>query len=52
MSELLNQDIISRVIGASRLGRLRAAGWLEPVERRPQRVLFSPRDVHAALRRL
>ena len=32
--------------------RLVRAGWLVPVERSPSRVLFSVRDVHAALRQL
>ena len=52
MNDLITQRTLSRVIGQSRLQRLRAAGWLEPVERLPGRILFSPRDIHLALSRL
>jgi hypothetical protein len=53
MSEaLLTQHIVAQVLGASRLQRLLRAGWLAPRERTPSRVLFSPRDLHAALQRL
>jgi hypothetical protein len=53
MSEaLLTQHTVSRVIGASRLRRLLRAGWLEPVKSNAYSILFSPRDVHAPLRRL
>jgi hypothetical protein len=49
--DLLTQQTVSRVLGRPRLMRFVRAGWLKPVERSP-RVLFSPRDVHACLRRL
>jgi hypothetical protein len=53
MSEaLVSQHTVSRVIGASRLRRLLRAGWLTPVQRNAYSILFSPRDVHAALTRL
>jgi hypothetical protein len=53
MSEaLLTQRQLSRVIGQTRLRRLLRAGWLSPVGRSGQAILFDPRDVHAALRRL
>jgi hypothetical protein len=53
MSEaLLTQHIVAQVLGASRLQRLLRAGWLAPRERTPSRVLFSQRDLHAALQRL
>ena len=48
---LLNQHTVSRVLGAARVLRFIRAGWLTPVQRSP-RVLYSPRDVHAAIRRL
>jgi hypothetical protein len=50
--DLLTQRTLQKVIGQSRLRRLCAAGWLLPVKRSPGKVLFDPRDVHAALRRL
>jgi hypothetical protein len=40
------------VIGAARLLRLMRAGWIAPVERGPSRVLFSAREVRAAIRRM
>ena len=49
---LLNQHTVSRVIDQSRLRRLMQAGWLRPSIHSPGRVLFSPRDVHLALRRM
>jgi hypothetical protein len=49
---LLTQHTVSRVIGQSRLRRLVRAGWLKPAEHNVHSVLFSPRDVHAALTRL
>jgi hypothetical protein len=49
---LVSQHTVSRVVGASRLQRLLRAGRLAPRERTPSRVLFSQRDVHAALQRL
>jgi hypothetical protein len=52
MDDLLTQTTVRRVIGQSRLARLIAAGWLEPVERRPSRVLYRVSDIHAALSRL
>jgi hypothetical protein len=51
-SGLVTQRRLAEIIGWSRLQRLRAAGWLEPVKRSPSRVLFSPRDIHLALSRL
>jgi hypothetical protein len=52
MDDLISQRTVSRVIGASRLRRLLHAGWIEPVERSPQRVLFRISDIHLALSRL
>src|SRR5258708_25671133 len=53
MSEaLLTQRTLSRVIGASRLRRLLREAWLRPVESNAHSILFSPRDIHAALTRL
>jgi hypothetical protein len=49
---LLTQLTVRRVIGAARLNRLLRAGGLKPVERTPSRILYSPRDIHRALRRL
>jgi hypothetical protein len=49
---LLTQRMLSRVIGATRLRRLVRAGWLVPVQRSPNRVLYRVSDVHAALKRL
>jgi len=50
--ELVPQHIVIQVIGWSRLRRLLHAGWLKPVERSPQRVLFAQRDLHLALTRM
>jgi len=53
MSEvLLTKRTVERVIGQTRLRRLLRAGWLRPVEGSSHPILFSPRDLHAALRRL
>jgi hypothetical protein len=53
MSEaLLTKYTVGRVIGTSRLRRLLRAGWISPVGRNGQAILFNPRDIHAALRRL
>jgi hypothetical protein len=49
---LLTQHIVRRVIGQSRLQRLIRAGWLKPIRRDDHSILYAPRDVHAALRRL
>jgi hypothetical protein len=49
---LLTQHTVKRVIGQSRLQRLVRAGWLKPVRRDGHSILYAPRDVHAALRRL
>jgi len=46
---LLNKGLVEQVIGAARLLRLMRAGWITLVERRPSRVLFSARDVRAAV---
>jgi hypothetical protein len=49
---LLNQYTVTQVIGEARLLRFMRAGWLEPAQRTPSRILFRAKDVHAALRRL
>jgi len=54
---LLNKKMVERVIGQTRLRRLLRAGWLAPVQsldssRWRQAILFSPRDVHRALRQM
>jgi hypothetical protein len=49
---LVTQRNVALIIGWSRLQRLLNAGWLKPVERSPQRVLFRDSDIHAALSRL
>jgi hypothetical protein len=53
---LLTKYTVGRVIGTSRLRRLLRAKWLKPQtpERNAARgpILFSPRDMHAALRPL
>ena len=54
---LINKRTVERVIGQTRLRRLLRAGWLAPAQpldgsRRHQAILFNPRDLHAALRRL
>jgi hypothetical protein len=55
---LINKRAVERVLGKTRLARLLRAGWISPVaqpegeSRRRQPVLFSPRDLHAALRRV
>jgi hypothetical protein len=52
MSEaLVSQRSVAEIIGRSRLQRLRAAGWLEPVKNDARSVLFNLRDVHLALSR-
>jgi hypothetical protein len=56
-AELINKQTVERVIGQTRLRRLLRAGWLAPAQPpggsgRRQPVLFSPRDLHRALRRL
>lgn len=49
---LVTQRNVALIIGWSRLRRLLNAGWLKPVERSPQRVVFRISDIHAALSRL
>jgi hypothetical protein len=49
---LLSQHTVSRVIGQSRLRRLCRAGWFKPVKSNAHSILFSPRDVHLAFRKL
>ena len=56
---LINKRTVERVIGQTRLRRLLRAGWLAPAPtqpldggRRRQAILFSPRDVHRALRQM
>jgi hypothetical protein len=50
--DLVTQRCLRQIIGQARLKRLIRAGWLTPVERNAHSILFDPRDVHAALRRL
>jgi hypothetical protein len=50
--DLFTQDTLSRVLGAARLLKLVRAGWLTPVKRTPNRVLYRPADVRQVLRRL
>ena len=49
---LLTQHTVSRVLGAARLLKLVRAGWLTPVKRTPNRVLYRAVDIHLVLRRL
>jgi hypothetical protein len=55
---LINKRTVERVIGQTRLRRLLRAGWISPVAQpddsggRRQAILFSPRDLHRALRRM
>jgi hypothetical protein len=54
---LLDKRTVERVIGQTRLRRLLRAGWLAPVQplgesRRRQPILFSPHDLHRALRQM
>ena len=49
---LINKHTVEQVIGKARLRRLLRAGWLAPADRNAQAVLFSPHDLHAALRLL
>jgi hypothetical protein len=50
--QLINKNTVEQVIGKARLRRLLRAGWLAPAGRNAQAILFSPHDLHAALRRL
>ena len=49
---LLTQRAARQIIGQARLKRLMRASWLKPIERNGRSVLFDPRDIRAALRRL
>ena len=50
--QLINKNTVEQVIGKARLRRLLRAGWLAPAGRNAQAILFSPHDLHAALRLL
>jgi hypothetical protein len=50
-ADLITQRALSAVIGQTRVQRLMACGWLQPIERRPGRILFARRDEHRALSR-
>jgi hypothetical protein len=52
MSAALTKRTVERVIGQTRLRRLLRAGWISPVGRNGQAILFDPLHVHAALRRM
>lgn len=53
MSEaLVTQHTLKKFLGAARVLRMIRAGWLKPVGRKTQAILFDPRDIRAALRRL
>src|SRR6516165_4532361 len=49
---LINKHTVEQVIGKTRLRRLLRANWLKPVEGSSHPILFSSRDLRAALRRL
>jgi hypothetical protein len=50
-TDLVSQQVLSHVIGATRLLRLVRAGWLTPAERNAHSVLYAPNNVHRALSR-
>ena len=52
MSDLISQRTLSRIIGQTRLRRLLRCGWIKPIERNGQAILFDPRDVRRALTQL